>query len=37
MTEEKCIKMKGILGAIQFSSDGMDTTKNPLNTKPEMS
>jgi hypothetical protein len=36
MTEEKCIKMKGILGAIHFISDGMDKTKNLLNTKPGM-
>jgi hypothetical protein len=31
MTEEKCIKMKRILGAIQFSSDGVDTTMNLVN------
>ena len=28
--------MKGFLGAIQISSDGVDTTKNLLNTKPEV-
>jgi len=34
--QEKCIKMKVILGAIQFSSDGVDITKNLLHTKPEV-
>jgi hypothetical protein len=36
MTEQMRIQMKGILGAIHFSSDGMDTTMNVLNTKPEV-
>jgi hypothetical protein len=36
MTEQMCMQMKGILGAIHFSSDGMDPTMNVLNKKPKV-